>query len=193
MALNSNKVDRIAESLIKSIEAYGNAKISTINMQNQMMMDDLTKKRELQHMESKMKLESEAPYRFDPMKRAQMSQLARQDPDFAKEFEQYGIKTPAPQKQPMQSEQIGRAVMGLSPIDNARNAIYNKALGGSSLSRDEAKMIDKRINHYNKLQKSKEERELLRAIRVAYKNGDAVTHAELMNKWKVVYGKSRNN
>lgn len=59
-------------------------------------------------------------------------------------------------------------------------------------AQDEAKMIDKRIGHYGKLQKSKEERALLRQIRTAYAEGKTVLHEALMQEWKDKYGKSRN-
>lgn len=60
-------------------------------------------------------------------------------------------------------------------------------------AQDEAKMIDKRIGDYIKLQKSVEERTLLRSIREAYKRGDEAIYSDLMKEWNIKYGKSRNH
>lgn len=54
---------------------------------------------------------------------------------------------------------------------------------------DKSKMIDKRIQDYNKLQNKTEERELTRKIRAASTVGDMVLYDSLMKEWKTRYGK----
>lgn len=60
-------------------------------------------------------------------------------------------------------------------------------------SADTAKMIDKRINHYSTLQNKTEERELLRKVKKAYREGNMELHGTLMKEWEKKYGKSRNS
>lgn len=49
------------------------------------------------------------------------------------------------------------------------------------------KMIDKRINHYYDLQKFNEEREIIKAIKKARKEGDEVLAKQLEQEWTTTY------
>lgn len=96
---------------------------------------------------------------------------------------------------------LGGDLLSLAKSDNHQREQLSKVLSSSLVysgadvktSADEAKMIDKRINHYSDLQNKTEERKLLRAIKEAYKNGDTETHASLTKQWETQYGKSRNS
>lgn len=57
---------------------------------------------------------------------------------------------------------------------------------------DKAKMLEKRINHYEQLKKGKEKRELNKAIRLATRKGDTGRVEKLTQEWKVKYGKSKS-
>ena len=54
---------------------------------------------------------------------------------------------------------------------------------------DKAKMVETRINHYKELQKFNEERELIKQIKKAKKEGDINLSKELEKQWTKKYGR----
>lgn len=65
---------------------------------------------------------------------------------------------------------------------------------GQDIKTDEDKqqMINKRIAHYESLQKKKLERELIKRIRQAHSDGNYAEHQRLMKEWERDYGTAKN-
>jgi hypothetical protein len=77
-------------------------------------------------------------------------------------------------------------------LREAKESVFVYKEADIKSDKDKINMIDDRISQYYELHDKKQERELMRKARQAYKEGDLELHATLMKQWEKDYGKHRN-